>query len=319
MHFGSCLVIQSSFVVLFFVATPTSRQAGASPAFGHFCRLLWRLLLVCLLTALVSGFLWVWLAIAGMSGSDLSDALQPSLFSMVLFQTQPGHVWLVRAALAVLLVAALFLVPKTDSKWADISPASMFGAVAATLLTASLAWLGHAGASDGPDQKFQLSSDIVHLIAAGIWPAGLVPLAIFLRCFLKSGDPSSLLAACMATRRFSVLSIGAVAMLALSGVANSYYLLGSFRALLTTEYGRWLTLKLAFFAATVGIGAWNLFLCRSRLMLAGEPVTTDLEGAALGKVARNVLIEITLSTAIVLVVGQLGILPPAAHSLSIGP
>jgi putative copper export protein len=48
-------------------------------------------------------------------------------------------------------------------------------------------------------------------------------------------------------------------------------------------------------------------LCKSRS--PGEA-----ENLAVGKVARNVLIEIILATLILLVVGWLGISPPAGHA-----
>jgi copper resistance protein D len=308
-HFGSCLVLQSIFAVLFLVAIPAWDQSGgkALPVRERFYRRLHRLLMICLVAALVSGFLWIWVAIAGMSGTSLSEAFQWDLFRMVLGQTQPGHVWMVRTGLLLVLAATLPFFPRgaTGSKAASLGLS--FGALAGLLLTGSLAWLGHAGAGEGPEQNLQLAGDIVHLVAAGVWPAGLVPLALLLGCSLPAGEPGSRLGACVATRRFSTLSLVAVAVLGLSGVVNSYYLVGTFHALVSTEYGRLLMLKLALFGATIGIGAWNLFLCKSRL--PGEA-----ENLAVGKVARNVIIEIVLATLILLVVGWLGISPPAGHS-----
>ena len=165
-----------------------------------------------------------------MSGSSLSESLQPGLFWMVLTQTQPGHVWLLRAGLALVLAIVLCFVTGTPRAWKGAT----LGAFSATLLTASLAWLGHAPErARGRTQNLQLAADLLHLIAAGIWPAGLVPFALFLRCFLPERDPVSRLAACVATRRFSALSFFTVAVLALSGIANSYYLVGTFHALVS--------------------------------------------------------------------------------------
>ena len=73
-------------------------------------------------------------------------------------------------------------------------------------------------------------------------------------------------------------------------------------------------LKLVLFGATIGIGAWNLFLCKSRLAIAEGSPPVDAQDAALAKITRNVLIEIILGTLILLVVGLLGITPPAGHS-----
>jgi len=309
------MMLQSAFAVLFLVAVPAWHQSGgkASLAWDQFHRLLQRLLVICVLLAFASGFLWLWLAIVGMSGSSLSEALQPSLFWMVLSQTPPGHVWLLRAAIALVFAVALFFVRGTRREGKGASLAPSLCALSATLLTASLAWLGHAGAGEGPNQNLQLASDLLHLMAVGIWPAGLVPLAMFLRCFLKTRDPAALLTACVATRRFSALSLLTVAILAMSGVANTYFLVGTLHALLSTDYGRLLLLKLALFAATIGIGAWNLLLT-PRSVVVGGPPSGEAENAALAKIVRNVLIEIALVTLILLVVGLLGITPPAMHA-----
>ena len=75
-----------------------------------------------------------------------------------------------------------------------------------------------------------------------------------------------------------------MAALAASGIANSYYLVGTFHALISTEYGRLLLLKLVLFGATIGIGAWNLFLCKSRLAIAGGSPAGDAQDTALAKI-----------------------------------
>ena len=301
--------------MLFLVAIPAWKQAGGETSIARlaFYRLLRRLLVVCLVGAVASGLLWYWLSIAGMSGSSLSEALQPGLFWMVLTQTQPGHVWAVRAGFAVVLAIALFLLPRAPREWKSVPAAPLLCAGSATALTASLAWLGHAGAGEGPNQNLQLAGDLLHLLAAGIWPAGLVPFALFLRCFLQARDPASLETAGAGTRRFSALSLATVAVLTLSGVVNSYFLVGSLPALVSTEYGRLLMLKLALFAATIGIGAWNLILT-PRTVPDDGPSLGGTEDAALSKIVRNVLIEIGLVTIILLVVGLLGISAPAIHS-----
>ena len=314
-HFGSCLLLQAVYAVLFLVLMPVWHQPGsaASSRRERVERWLRRMLVVCVFLAVVSGFLWLWLAIAGMNGSGPIEALQWSLFWMVLSQTPPGHVWLVRLGIAMVLAVTLMVRRQRAER---LSLGWWLGAVAATLLTASLAWLGHAGASEGPNQNLQLAGDVLHLVAAGLWPAGLAPLALFLGGYLRrDSDSVSRRMASAATRRFSALSLVAVGLLVISGTVNSYYLVGSFHTLVTTGYGRLLLLKLALFLAMMVFGAWNLFLAQWRLA-NGKAATDagDRENAALAVVARNVWIEIVLGTAILLVVGLLGILPPAAHS-----
>jgi putative copper resistance protein D len=155
---------------------------------------------------------------------------------------------------------------------------------------------------------------LVHLIAAGIWPAGLAPFAVCLIHFLKARSPALLAAAGLATRRFSALSLLTVGVLIASGIANSYFLVGTFHALVSTDYGLLLLLKIALSCAAVGIGARNLLILKPRLAIAEESLPDEMQGAALAKVARNVLIEFCLALLILLVVGLLGITAPATHS-----
>jgi putative copper resistance protein D len=185
-HFGSCLMLQSVFILLFLEVLPgwNVTHGRDALAYDHLYRLVHRLVALCLLAAFVSGFLWIWFATASMSGSGLSESLQPSLLWMVLTQTQPGRVWLLRAGIAPVLATALLFIfgKRRGSKTASL--AIPLCALLAMALTASLAWLGHAGAGEGPNQNLHLAGDLLHLVAAGIWPAGLAPFAMCLIHFL---------------------------------------------------------------------------------------------------------------------------------------
>ncbi len=311
-HFGSCLLLQSVFVILFLVAIPAWKQAGGSgaPQWNAYQRKLQWWLRIGLATVMISGFFWLWCAIAGMSGSSLAGALQPGLFGMVLSQTPPGRVWLVRAGVALLLAGTLPLLARGFRRGKFHSLALLPSLVLAGVLTASLAWLGHAGAGEGPWQNVHLAADVLHLLAAGIWPAGLLPFALLLRGLLQQNEAKGLLVAVAATRRFSALSLATVGTLALSGLANSYFLVGTLHALLTTDYGRLLLLKLALFAGMLGLGAWNLLGLKPRLAFIGGAESAPAQTSALHQVARNVLLEISLGTLILLVVGLLGMTPP---------
>jgi putative copper resistance protein D len=314
-HFGSCLILQSIFVLLLLAVIPGWRMSdgGDALASGRFRGHLRRLAFACLLAAFVSGFFWIWFAIASMSGSGLLESLQPSLFWMVLTQTPPGQVWVLRAGIVLVLAIGLFFALGTQRGRKGMRLAIPLCALLATALTASLAWLGHAGAGEGPNQNLHLSGDVLHLVAAGIWPAGLAPFAIFLGCFLKARDHGSLLAACEATRKFSALSFLIVGVLFASGIANSYFLVRTFHALVSTDYGLLLVLKIVLACVAVGFGACNLLALKPRFMTGRGSPPDETHRTALTKVARNVGVEFWLASLVLLVVGLLGITPPAAH------
>jgi putative copper resistance protein D len=237
--------------------------------------------------AILSGAAWLALLAADIYGAPLADVcLQGGLWS-VLTNTRFGTVWMARLALA-LLLALLLLRPAL--RWLQLA------AVAA--LIALLALIGHAGAMPGPAGELHLASDLVHLIAAGAWLGGLPALAMLLSLpRLTNGI------AARAAERFSVLGIAAVAAILASGIVNSWMLLGSSGDLLTTEYGRLLSLKIGLFLSMLGVAVVNKFYLTPQLAKSG----------ARAALKRNSLAETALGAGIVVLVAMLGTLSPTAH------
>lgn len=282
-HFGSCLALLAVFAVRLLVERPAAGDGRAGRGLAAFC----------LGVAAVSGFLWLWVAAAGMSGSGLMEALNPQLFQMVLEETPPGQVWIVRGIVAVMLGVVLCF-PRGGWRWGA-------GGALAAVLAGSLAWLGHAGAGEDGRRSLMLVADVAHLLAAGVWPAGLLPFALLVRRLVKGGAPA---AAYAGVRRFSAIILATVGVLAASGLVNAFFLVGSFRALVSTDYGRLLMVKVVLFGIAAAFGAWNLLVHKPRLETAP---------AALAGIARKVWIELALGTLIVLVVAIMGTLPPAGR------
>jgi putative copper resistance protein D len=70
--------------------------------------------------------------------------------------------------------------------------------------------------------------------------------------------------------RFSTLSLCCAGILIVSGISNSWLLVGSFYAIFTTAYGRLLLFKLALFCILVGFGGkWSAMI---RQVAAGTHV-----------------------------------------------
>lgn len=277
------MLLLSLFAVRLAVERPAADDGGAAR----------RLAGISLVAAAGSGFVWFWVAVAGMNGSGLMDSLNAPLFKLVLTETTPGEVWMVRGGIGVTL-GLLLCFARGGWSW-------MAGAVLAAAFTGSLAWLGHAGASEEARRPWMLANDVAHLVAGGVWPAGLLPFALLLCRQMKGG---ALTAAYAAARRFSTMSLVAVGVLAASGIVNACFLVGSFHALVATDYGRLLVLKVALFAAAVALGAWNRLVHKPRL---------EIVPPALEAMAWKVWIEVALGTLIVLVVAIMGTLPPGSH------
>ena len=102
-----------------------------------------------------------------------------------------------------------------------------------------------------------------------------------------------------ATLRFSVLGLASVATLMITGLVNAFYLVGSVAALLGTDYGRLLAVKVALFVVMVAIAAINRFRLTPELV------------PELRRLRRNAVVEIVLGAVIIAIVAKLGVTPPA--------
>jgi putative copper resistance protein D len=268
----------------------------------EFERRLFRVIVWSLFTALVSAFFWFYLEAANMSGLPLAKAFAAGTWRIVLFQTEFGRVWQLRLSLIAVMVALMAAgVPRTEGP----RPRMFILWLLSVAFLVSLAWISHAAAA--PVQPLGLVGDALHLSAAGGWIGGLVPLAIFLTC---ARTPfSSDQRAALVLRRFSTFSLCCVSLLIISGVSNSWLLVGSIYALFTTAYGRLLLFKLALFGILVNFGAQN------RLAIKKKSPGPHADSELMMQVRRNVIYEACLGGAVVAIVACLGVTPPSAASM----
>jgi len=263
-------------------------------------RSLLRLTVWTLIVALLSALLWFWLEVASMGGLPLKSTFSVSVSGTVLMETQFGRIWQLRL---VLIAAAFVLVA---SALAQVKARRAVIAVlwlVSVVLLVSLAWISHAAAAG--TTPFGLLGDVLHLCAAGLWIGGLLPLAIFLTRVRPSFSLGETVA--RVVRRFSTLSLCCVSVIVVSGISNSWLLVGSIHALFTTPYGRLLVFKLTLFAILIGLGARNRFLVKAmRRKAVADPELVS-------QVRRNVLCEICFGATVVTIVACLGVTPPARH------
>jgi putative copper resistance protein D len=182
-------------------------------------------------------------------------------------------------------------------------------AIFAAALVGSLAWAGHAIGGQGIEAVVHPAADVLHLIAAAAWVGALVPLALLLS--MTGADAPSLAVARTATTRFSTLGIITVATLLVTGLVNSWYLVGSVSALTESRYGYLLLIKLALFLAMVGIAAFNWSQLTPRLVQDADIAAAQ---KARRQLRRNAAIEASLGAMIIGIVAVLGTLPPASHA-----
>ena len=308
LHLSASILLASLWLFEAAIVLPAARKpsAGIGQLLDTIQRLTFRAAWWTLLVAISSWFAWSWLVASTMSGDDLMECLQSGDWWIVLTGTQFGHIWLFRMIVNLVFGIILWLVARKPRRRSFLQT-TLAGLSVIQLF--SLAWAGHAAASPGPFGVVHLLGDALHLLTAAFWPGALAPLAAFLLLLLKSSQVEAIGLAAPVVRRFSVSSLIAVAALALTGLLNGIFMVGSFQALWTSAYGQILVCKVVLFFAMIGFGAINLFLLKPRIAV-NLPTVDVAPKNATRLLLRNVLWEIGLGTVVILIVGLLGITPP---------
>ena len=243
--------------------------------------------------ALVAGLAWFVLQAAVIAGaeswSDLGNALP-----VVAAHTRFGQTVAMRGIF--LLVATLL---------AGSSRTRLYGGL---LLVAGALCLqgviGHAGAMEGRIGDGIVASEALHLIAAGLWLGALAPLWLTIgRLQPQSGA--------LVCERFSPIGLGCVLVLAGTGLAQGFELIGSIPALAGTAYGQFALVKIALFVAALVLAAVNRLGLTDRL--------ADGVAGARGTLRLSIVVEALTGLAIVLAAGFLASHSPGAHEQPVWP
>ena len=237
---------------------------------------------------------------AGMAATPLAALKADDLRAMIGMAGGIGQAWEARAlALAALIALAALVRSRRANAWAG----TLLGAVA----LGSLAWNGHGAATEGLVGNVHLIADVAHLLAAGAWLGALGALAIVLGRTREAATHKDLRDAHRAFSGFSVAGTAIVAMIVVTGLINSWALVGPDHVLGLTDtlYGRLLLAKLALFVAMLGLAALNRF----RLTPALEGTAHDPR-AAIGALRRSLAFETAAALTILALVAWLGTLMP---------
>jgi putative copper resistance protein D len=264
-HFAACLALFSICVFDRFIIAKTFDEVWN--------RIAKSLIAIAMPAALLSGLVWFAAAAVQMSDRPLSMDVVRTVWT----HTQFGMLCKLRLIAWIVLLIFFWI----RMRWMTLIVSGVF------LL--SLAWTGHGQTGSSP--RMHLFADILHLLAAGLWPMGLLPLAL-LMWRMKNSEMIAVV------RRFSSMSVFAVALLLISSIANSCFLLEHLSDLWLSAYGRVLLTKISLFVLMLAIGAVNLLILKPRLS------RTAL------RLRWNISIELLLMTAVLILVAILGLLPP---------
>jgi putative copper resistance protein D len=240
---------------------------------------------------------------ATMNGIPITKLDIPSV-SVVLTDTQWGHAIATRIALSFVALLTMTSLKPGRRLW---QTACLIGAI----LLASFAWTGHGASTEGAGGVVHLIADIAHMVAAGAW---LGALFAFLGLLLlpKARDVEQQTGLFNALKNFSGTGSALVGVLVVSGLINSYFLVGitHIGQLFQSAYSLLLVLKLVVFAAMLALAGLNRF----RLTPALEAGLAD--GHATGAIAalrRSLIIETLAGLAVLALVAVFGMMePPAA-------
>src|SRR5256712_10893236 len=264
------------------------------------------------LVALVSGLAQLGLQTALFEGRAMALLEAPAL-ARVLFETQVGRVWLVRHRVLVLL-SAFLLLPLDVARRADWRAARgeavLLGAVALVPIAAS----GHAAAVE-PGTAIAIAVDGAHLLAAGAWAGGLLPLPLLLRPAGPGRGAGARPYPAPPARRFSRCALAAIVALALLGAGDGATQGGSVAGLVGTPYGRLLLLKLGVLIPALALAALDRAVHLPRL--SGHGLTVG--PPAMPRLAEFVVGEGVLALGILGAVAAMGATPPALHDAPVWP
>jgi len=265
-------------VFLFFVWTAgLIAVAGAEPRWAlasrAFASRLERLFAVAIVLGLLVSVLGILLQGASAAGVSLWGSLKSSIVENTL-ESRFGEVWGLRAIdwalLGGLLLAAKALrrdaipVLEPDARTGErlVLTARPPRAILALLgvcgayLVMTPALAGHASI-ESPVAIF-FPSDVLHVLAGSVWVGGIACLLLVLPGAtrrLEGPERSRLLLATLA--RFSPLALGAVVVIAVTGVVQAYIDVRSFDGLFHTTYGALIIVKVVLLSTLIGLGWVN--------------------------------------------------------------
>jgi putative copper resistance protein D len=245
----------------------------------------------------VTALAWFAFTTASMAG-DPSALVEPPVLASVATTTGFGRLWMIRLALAALMIG--LVLPRPTGRRLHTASILVAGA-----LTASLAGTGHGPSPAGVAGWPHLAADGLHLLAAGAWLGAFPPLLMLV--FGPLETRSAVSRAHSALEAFSSIGPAVVALIILSGLVNGWYLIGPNHPgdLATTPWGEALLVKLALFAGMLSLAAAHRWrLVPALAATGGGPDTVRV-------LRRTLALEAVLGLAVLGAVSVLGTLPPA--------
>src|SRR6516165_168314 len=284
---GHVAALVSAFGTLVFVAV-MAEAARCAPRLRHVLHCLARASAAC---AVIVGFAWLVAESATIADTDSFPATLHAL-PVVALQTQYGRWFVLRCVLLVALLSLPF------SRCAGLAGALVLAGAALAVQPL----LGHAGALGGSTGAELIGSEALHLLAAGAWLGGLLPLFLAVGILPREAAASTCLG-------FTSIGLSAVLLLAGTAVIQAAALIGGLPGLFGTEYGHVALLKLGCFFVLLALAALN------RLVLAARMA----RGSSRSRMRFSIALEAMLGALVIALASFLASLTPGTHEQPVWP
>ena len=226
------------------------RQIGRGAAFGTFAAFLVSIALM-------------WVGVAAMMAQPIAQ-VEWGTVQAIIFTTDMGWAFLARTG--ALMAAAVICTLFARAKHAHVFAAALLG-----LALASLAYSGHAAASEGLWGIIHRLNDAMHLLAGGLW---LGAIGWFLHLTISAHRQHNVRAGPLLAdmHRFAPLGAFLVALVAVTGAINAQLIFGiqNSVAVVQTNYGWLLSLKVLLVCLMLVFGARNAWIGRKHILSSNE-------------------------------------------------
>jgi putative copper resistance protein D len=239
-------------------------------------------------------------SVATMMGQPVT-AVDWSVIEAIATTTDMGWAMLARCALLTIAIPVILL--RARRRWAPAIAAFFYAAALATL-----PWSGHAAATEGVAGTLHRVNDALHLLAAGYWLGAIGWFAVL--ALRVKNEPNRKAAGPLLRMMHDFRAVGLtlVGIVAVTGLLNSYFIMGSNISadLLGTPYAQTLAAKVVLVAAMVAAAARHSGVAKHHVSKAGQLSDQLL----MPTVSRTLMTELGLGVAVIAAAALLGMLSP---------
>lgn len=293
--FANLMLIVGLAAFILYALDPAEREEGAMVMV-----VTWPQIWLCG-AGLVLSFSGMVVLTADMQGVGIF-AVDPAMFTQMVRDTDVGTAWLARmAALFIALAAARSVATRP-------APGASLLAIAGSVALTTLAWSGHAGASEGTAGTLHRINDALHMIAAAVWFGAIAAFILLMRPGPEPG-PERLGCAARSLDQFAQVGTICVLIIVATGLVNSQMIVGvqNIGRSVATPYGQLLLAKLGLFALMLALAAANRWRLTPALKVAIDELNP---GAAIRAIRKSLILEGLAAAAILALVAWLGTLEP---------